>query len=155
MSESASLCVTATHSIRQRVLVRVVCRCALLYLFQQQGVFDQTAPREIQEVPQVQFPAERRLLTQAQEVLHPLLQLLLVQQGFSPHLVTAVCNVGLQARKLQGRRRRSKWAKHKRRCAHAELRRSVQERNIIEELVELERVKVGCALLSSSLQVFS
>ena len=90
-----------THSIRQRVLIRVVWRRALLYLFQQQGVFDQTASREIQEVPQVQLPAERRLLAQAQEVLHSLLVLLLVQQGFGPHLVTAVCNIGPQARELQ------------------------------------------------------
>ena len=76
-------------------------RRALLYLFQQQGVFHQAAPREIQEVPQVQFPAERGLLAQAQEVLHSLLLLLLVQQGFSAHLVTAVRNIGLKARKLQ------------------------------------------------------
>lgn len=98
------MCGTQTHCIRQSVLIRVVWRCALLYLFQQQGVFDQTAPREIQEVPQVQFPAERRLLTQAQEVLHSFLKLFLVQQGFSPHLVTAVRNIGLQARELQGGR---------------------------------------------------
>lgn len=94
------MCGTPTHGIRQCVLIRVVRRCALLYLFQQQGVFDQTAPREIQKVPQVQFPAERRLLTQAQKLLHSFLLLLLVQQGFSPHLVTAVCNIGLQAREL-------------------------------------------------------
>lgn len=91
---------TTTHSIRQCVLIRVVRRCTFLYLFQQQRVFDETAPGEIQEVPQVQFPAEWRLLTQAQKVLHSFLVLLLVQQGFSSHLVTAVCNIGLQARKL-------------------------------------------------------
>lgn len=94
------MCRTSTHSIRQRVLIRVLWRCALLYLFQQQGVFDQTASREIQEVPEVQFPAEWRLLTQAQEVLHSLLVLLQVQQGFCSYLVTAVCNIGLQAREL-------------------------------------------------------
>lgn len=94
-------CRSPAHSIRQRVLIWVVGRSALLYLFQQQRVFDQTASREIQEVPQVQFPAERRLLTQAQKVLHSFLVLLLVQQGFGPHLVTAICNIGLQARKLQ------------------------------------------------------
>lgn len=95
------MCGTPTHSIGQRVLVRVIWRRALLYLFQQQRVFDQTAPGEIQKVPQVQLPAERGLLAQAQEVLHSLLVLLLVQQGFGPHLVTAVCDVGLQARELQ------------------------------------------------------
>ncbi len=100
------MCKTLTYSIRQRVLIRVVWRCALLYLFQQQGILDQTAAWEIQEVPQVQFPAERRLLTQAQEVLHSFLVLFLVQQGFSPHLVTAVCNIGLQAGELQGGRGR-------------------------------------------------
>lgn len=98
------MCRPPTHSIRQCVLIRVLWRRALLDLFQQQGVLDQTASGEIQEVPQVQFPAERRLLTQAQEVLHSFLMLFLVQQGFGPHLVTAVCNIGLQARELQGGR---------------------------------------------------
>lgn len=94
----------ATHSIGQRVLVRVLWRRALLYLLQQQGVFDQTASREIQEVPQVQFPAERGLLAQTKEVLNLFLVLFLVEQGFGPHLVTAVRNVGLQARELQRER---------------------------------------------------
>lgn len=101
----------ATHSIRQRVLIRVLRRGALLYLLQQQWVFDQTASRQIQEVPQVQFPAERRLLTQAQEVLHSLLVLFLVQQGFGPNLITAVCDVGLQTRELQSGER--EWGKER------------------------------------------
>lgn len=48
----------STHSVGQRVLIRVIRRRALLDLLQQQRVFDQTAPWEIQEVPQVQLPAE-------------------------------------------------------------------------------------------------
>lgn len=48
----------STHSFGQRVLIRVIRRRALLDLLQQQWVFDQTAPWEIQEVPQVQLPAE-------------------------------------------------------------------------------------------------
>lgn len=69
-------------------------------LFQQQGVLDQTAPWEIQEVPQVELPAERRLLTEAQKMLHPFLVFLLVQQRFGPHLVAAVRDIGLQAGEL-------------------------------------------------------
>lgn len=107
-------CGTLTHSIRQRVLIRVLRRCALLYLFQQQGVFDQAASREIQKVPQVQFPAKRRLLTQTQELLHSLIVLFVVQQGFGSDLVTAVCNVGLQAGELRskGRVQRSSQTEH-------------------------------------------
>lgn len=111
---------TPTHNIRQCVLIWMVRRGALLYLFQQQRVFDQTAPREIQEVPQVQFPAERRLLTQTQKLLHPFLLLLLVQQGFGPHLVTAVCNIGLQARELWSGTGKIKTQIGKR-CAQTEL----------------------------------
>lgn len=99
-----------TYSFGQCVLIRVIRWSALLYLFQQQRVFDQTAAGEIQEVPQVQFAAEGRLLTQAQEMLHSFLLLLLIQQGFGPHLVTAVRHIGLQARELW----RMKWKKKNR-----------------------------------------
>lgn len=96
-----------TYSFGQCILIRVIRWSALLYLFQQQRVFDQTAAGEIQEVPQVQFAAEGRLLTQTQEMLHSFLLLLLIQQGFGPHLVTAVCHIGFQARELW----RVKWQK--------------------------------------------
>lgn len=95
-----------THSVGQRVLVRVVWRRALLDLLEQQRVLDQAAAGQVQEVPQVQLPAERRLLAQAQEVLHSLLVLLLVQQSFGSHLVAAVGDVGLQAGELRQRRSR-------------------------------------------------
>lgn len=90
-----------TYCFGQRVLVRVVGGRALLDLLQQQRVLDQAAARQIQEVPQVQLAAEGRLLTQAQEVLHALLLLLLVQQGFGPHLVAAVGHIGIQAGELR------------------------------------------------------
>lgn len=54
----SNYCGVSTHSVGERVLIRVIRRRALLDLLQQQRVFDQTAPWEIQEVPQVQLPAE-------------------------------------------------------------------------------------------------
>lgn len=69
---------------------------------EQQRVLHQSTARDVQEVPQVQLPAERRLQAALQEVLHPQILLLLVQQGLGLHLVTAVWSVGVEAGQLQG-----------------------------------------------------
>lgn len=66
-------------------------------LFQQQGVFDQTGARDVKKAPQVQLPAERRLEAALQEVLHPPVLLLLVQQGLGCQLVAAVFLVGVES----------------------------------------------------------
>lgn len=75
-------------------------------LSEQQRVFHQSTARDVQEVPQVQLPAEGRLETALQEVLHPPILLLLVQQGLGLHLVTAVRCVGGEEGQLQGHRYR-------------------------------------------------
>lgn len=70
---------------------------------EQQGVLHQSAARDVQEVPQVQLAAEGRLEAALQEVLHPPVLLLLIQQGFGLHLVTAVRGVGGETGHLPGR----------------------------------------------------
>lgn len=70
-------------------------------LLQQQRVLDQARARNVQEAPQVQLPAEGRLQATLQEVLHPSVLLLLVQQGLGGQLVTAVVLVGVQLWQLQ------------------------------------------------------
>lgn len=78
------------HRFVQVLPVRVVVWRVLQDLPEQQRVFHQSAAGDVQEVPQVQLPAEGRLEAALQEVLHPPVLLLLVQQGFCLHLVTAV-----------------------------------------------------------------
>lgn len=86
--------------------IRVVVGRVLQDFPEQQWVFHQPAAGDVQEVPQVQFPAKGRLEAALQEVLDPPILLLLVQQGFSFHLVTAVRCVGGEAGQLQGHRHR-------------------------------------------------
>lgn len=78
---------------------------------EQQRVLDQSAARDVQEVPQVQLPAERRLQAALQEVLHSSILLLLVQQGFGLHLVAAVRRVGGKAGQLQGTHNKRQFEK--------------------------------------------
>lgn len=68
---------------------------------QQQRVFHQARARDVQEAPEVQFPAEGRLQASLQEVLHSSVLLLLVQQGFGCKLIAAVVFVGVQTRQLR------------------------------------------------------
>lgn len=72
-------------------------------LFEQEGVFEQAGAGDVQEAPQVQLPAEGRLQAALQEVLHPPVLFLLVQQGLGRHLVTAVVSVCIQPWQLVGR----------------------------------------------------
>lgn len=81
--------------------VWVVVGRVLYDLPEQQRVFHQSTAGDVQEVPQVQLPAKRRLETALQEVLDPPVLLLLVQQGLGLHLVTAVRCVGGETRQLQ------------------------------------------------------
>lgn len=74
------------------------------YLLKQQWILDQARARDVQEAPQVQLPAKGRLEAALQEVLHPPVLLLLVQQRLGCQLVAAVVLVGVEPRKLQGRR---------------------------------------------------
>ncbi len=73
-------------------------------LSQQQRVFDQATAWYVQEAPEVQFAAEGRLQTALEEVVHPMVLLLMVQQCFGCHLVTAVAVVGFKTRELQPER---------------------------------------------------
>lgn len=81
---------SSTHCLIQVLTVRMVVRRVFEDLPEQQGVFDQPAPGYIQEVPQVQLPAEGRLQAALQEVVHPVVLLLMVQQSLGCHLITAV-----------------------------------------------------------------
>ena len=65
------------------------------YLFEQQWVLDQAGAWNVQETPQVQFPAEGWLKATLQEVLHASVLLLLVQQRLGCQLVAAVVFVGV------------------------------------------------------------
>lgn len=87
--------------------VRVVVGCVLYDLSEQQRVLHQSATGDVQEVPQVQLPAKRRLETALQEILYPPILLLLVQQVLGLHLVTAVWSVGGETGQLQGHRNRN------------------------------------------------
>lgn len=49
-------------------------------LFEKQWLLDQSRAWDVQEAPQVQLPAEGRLKAALQEVLHPSVLFLLVQQ---------------------------------------------------------------------------
>lgn len=66
-------------------------------LLEEQGVFDQAAPRDVQEAPEVQLAAEGRLQAALQEILHPPVLLLLVQESFGCQLVAAVAFVGVES----------------------------------------------------------
>lgn len=90
------------HRLLQVLPVQVVVGRVLQDLSEQQRVLHQPAARDVQEVPQVQLPAERRLQAALQEVLDPPVLLLLVQQGLGLHLVAAVRRVGGETRQLQG-----------------------------------------------------
>lgn len=70
-------------------------------LFEQEGVFEQAGAGDVQEAPQVQLPAEGRLQAALQEVLHPPVLLLLVQQGLGSQLVTAIVSVRIQTWQLE------------------------------------------------------
>lgn len=80
----------------------MVVGCVLQDLPEQQRVFHQSAAWDVQEVPEVQLPAEGGLEAALQEVLHPPVLLLLVQQGFGLHLVAAVWRVGGETGQLLG-----------------------------------------------------
>lgn len=69
---------------------------------EQQGILHQPAAWDVQEVPEVQLPAEGRLEAALQEVLHPPVLLLLVQQGLGLHLIAAVRRVGGETGQLWG-----------------------------------------------------
>lgn len=88
------------------LLVGVSVGCVLEDLSEQQRVLHQSTARDVQEAPQVQFAAEGRLQAALEEVLHPRVLLLMVQQGFGRHLVTAVAVVGVKTRQLQRDRKR-------------------------------------------------
>ena len=94
------------HRLLQVLLVRVVVGRVLQDLPEQQWIFHHPAAGNVQEVPQVQLPTEGRLEAALQEVLHPPVLLLLVQQGLGLHLVTAVRGVGGETGQLQGHRDR-------------------------------------------------
>lgn len=70
-------------------------------LFEQQWVLDQARAWDVQEAPQVQLPAEGRLKAALQEVLHPSVLLLLVQQRLGCQLVAAVVLVGVKPGQLR------------------------------------------------------
>lgn len=97
-----------TYSFLQTGYIRVIRWCVFEDLPQQQRVFHQPWPRDVQEAPEVKLPAEGRLQTALQEILHPLVLLFLVQQSFGCELVTAVIFVSIQTRQL---RRNSKIRK--------------------------------------------
>lgn len=92
---------SSTHCLIQVLTVRMVVRRVFEDLPEQQGVFDQPAPGYIQEAPQVQLPTEGRLQAALQEVLHPPVLLLLVQQGLGSQLVTAIVSVRIQTWQLE------------------------------------------------------
>lgn len=73
---------------------------------EQQRVLDQAGTWDVQETPEVQFPAEGGLQAALQEVLHTPVLLFLVQQSFGCKLVAAVSFVGVQTGQLRRRRRR-------------------------------------------------
>lgn len=87
-----------THSFLQDVDVGVVLGSVPQDLLEEQRVFHQAAPRDVQEAPKVQLAAEGRLQAALQEILHPPVLLLLVQQGFGCQLVAAVAFVGVELR---------------------------------------------------------
>lgn len=74
------------------------------YLTKKQWIFDKSAAWDVQKVPQVQLATEGRLQTTLQEVVHPVVLLFMVQQGFCGHLVTAVAVVGVQTGQLRQRK---------------------------------------------------
>lgn len=86
------------YRLVQVLQVGVVIGRVLQDLPEQQWVFHQPAAGNVKEVPQIQLPAEGRLETTLQEVLDSVILLLLVQQGFGLHLVTAVRSVGGETR---------------------------------------------------------
>lgn len=90
-----------TYSSLQTGYVRVIRSSVFQDLSQQQWVFHQAWARDVQEAPEVQLPAERRLQAALQEVLDPPVLLLLVQQGFGCQLVAAVLFVTIQTRQLR------------------------------------------------------
>lgn len=73
---------------------------------EQQRVLHQAGTWDVQETPEVQFPAEGGLQAALQEVLHTPVLLFLVQKRFGCKLVAAVSFVGVQTGQLRRRRRR-------------------------------------------------
>lgn len=71
-------------------------------LSQQQWVFHQAGTWDVEEAPEVQFPAEGRLETSLQEVLDAFILFFLIQQGFGRKLVATVVFVSVQTRQLRG-----------------------------------------------------
>lgn len=69
---------------------------------EQQWIFHQPTAGDVQEVPEVQLPAKGRLEAALQEVLHPPVLLLLVQQGFGLDLIAAIWRVGGETGQLHG-----------------------------------------------------
>lgn len=74
-------------------------------LLEQQGVLDQPGARDVQEAPEIQLATEGGLEAALQEVLHPRVLLLLVQQRLGCQLVAAVVFVCIKPGQLQVRRR--------------------------------------------------
>lgn len=85
-----------TYCFLQALSIRVICRSVLQDLFEEQRVFEQAGPRDVQEAPQVQLSAEGGLKATLQEVLHPWILLLLVQQRLGCQLLAAVVLVGIK-----------------------------------------------------------
>lgn len=89
-----------TYGFLQALGIRVVCWSVLQDLLEEQRVFNQAGARDVQEAPQVQLSAEGGLEATLQEVLHPRILLLLVQQRLGGQLLAAVVLVGIKPRQL-------------------------------------------------------
>lgn len=74
----------------------MVCRSVFQDLLEEQRVFKEAGARDVQEAPQVQLSAEGGLKAPLQEVLHPWILLLLVQQRLGGQLLAAVVLVGIE-----------------------------------------------------------
>lgn len=85
-----------TYRLLQTLSIRVICWSVLQDLFEEQRVFHQAGARDVQEAPQVQLSAEGGLKAPLQEVLHPWILLLLVQQRLGCQLLAAVVLVGVK-----------------------------------------------------------
>lgn len=87
--------VSLTYCFLQASCVGVLWWSVFQNLSEQQWVLDQAGAWNVQEAPQVQFPAERGLKATLQEVLHSPVLFLLVQQRLGCQLVAAVVLVGI------------------------------------------------------------
>lgn len=86
-----------THGFFQNVDIRMVFGSVPQDLLEEQGVFDQAAPRDVQEAPEVQLAAEGRLQAALQEILDSPVLLLLIQECFGCQLIAAVAFVGVES----------------------------------------------------------